>query len=83
MSDFAERLTDGYVRLHLPPGGSVGLDVAILDIAQDFLLTHLHDTPRDCSAQRCSHCEEGQTAPYGACWTFTMLHVGGDCRAFW
>lgn len=45
MSDFAERLTDGYVRLHLPSGGSVGLDVAILDIAQDFLLTHLHDTP--------------------------------------
>lgn len=35
------RLTPGYVARHVPPGSRLGLDVAILDIAQDFLLAHL------------------------------------------
>lgn len=37
------RLTPGYVARHVPPGSRLGLDVAILDIAQDFLLAHLHE----------------------------------------
>lgn len=41
MSAFAHRLTEGYVLRHVPPAGNVGLDVAILDISQDFLLTRL------------------------------------------
>ena len=36
-------LTPGYVRRHLPPGSNVGIEIAILDIAQDFLLAHLHE----------------------------------------
>ena len=34
-------LTPGYVARHVPPGSRIGIDVAVLDIAQDFLLTHL------------------------------------------
>jgi hypothetical protein len=34
-------LTPGYVARHVPPGSPVGLDIAVLDIAQDFLLAHL------------------------------------------
>lgn len=37
------RLTPGYVARHIPPASRIGLDIAVLDIAQDFLLTHLHD----------------------------------------
>ena len=37
------RLTPGYVARHVPPGSRLGLDVATLDIAQDFLLAHLHE----------------------------------------
>ncbi|CAN5422580.1 nucleotidyl transferase AbiEii/AbiGii toxin family protein [soil metagenome] len=35
------RLTKGYVARHIPPKSRLGVDVAILDIAQDFLLAHL------------------------------------------
>ena len=35
------RLTPGYVARHVPPGSRLGLDIAVLDIAQDFLLSHL------------------------------------------
>ena len=34
-------LTPGYVVRHVPPGSKIGIDVAVLDIAQDFLLAHL------------------------------------------
>lgn len=37
------RLTPGHVLRHRPPQSSIGPDVALLDIAQDFLLTHLSD----------------------------------------
>lgn len=37
----SHRLTRGYVARHVPPQSKVGVDVAILDIAQDFLLAHL------------------------------------------
>lgn len=37
----AHRLTPGYVARHVPPGSRLGINVAILDIAQDFLLAHL------------------------------------------
>ena len=38
------RLTPGYVARHTPPGaGAQGRDAAIVDIAQDLLLRHLHD----------------------------------------
>lgn len=36
------QLTAGYVARHIPPDSAVGLPIAILDIAQDFLLAHLH-----------------------------------------
>ncbi len=35
------RITKGYVARHIPPKSRLGVDVAILDIAQDFLLAHL------------------------------------------
>lgn len=35
------QLTQGYVARHLPRRSKVGLDIARLDIAQDFLLAHL------------------------------------------
>lgn len=35
------KLTPGWVQRHLPPGSRVGRGIAILDIAQDFLLAHL------------------------------------------
>ena len=34
-------LTPGHVARHVPPGSRIGIDVAVLDIAQDFLLAHL------------------------------------------
>ena len=34
-------LTLGYVARHVPPASRIGIDVAVLDIAQDFLLAHL------------------------------------------
>lgn len=37
------RLTRGHVLRHVPPASATGTDVALLDIAQDFILTHLHD----------------------------------------
>lgn len=37
------QLTPGYVQRHIPPASSIGLDVAVLDIAQDFLLAHLEE----------------------------------------
>jgi len=36
-------LTRGYVQRHIPPGSGLGLDIAVLDIAQDFLLAHLEE----------------------------------------
>lgn len=36
-------LTPGYVLRHVPPESNVGPDVAVIDIAQDFLLAHLHE----------------------------------------
>lgn len=36
------QLTPGYVARHTPPNSPVGLPIAVLDIAQDFLLAHLH-----------------------------------------
>ena len=37
------RLTAGYVARHVPPKSRLGREVAILDIAQDFLLAHLEE----------------------------------------
>lgn len=37
----AHSLTPGYVRRHIPPASGIGLDIAVLNIAQDFLLAHL------------------------------------------
>ena len=34
-------LIPGYVARHVPPGSEIGIDVAVPDIAQDFLLAHL------------------------------------------
>lgn len=39
----ATRLTLGHVKRHIPPGSRLSDDVALLDIAQDLLLAHLHD----------------------------------------
>lgn len=36
------RLTEGHVARHVPPASAIGREVALLDVAQDFLLTHLH-----------------------------------------
>jgi uncharacterized protein len=38
------RLTVGYVSRHVPPQAKLGRDVAVLDIAQDFLLAHLYES---------------------------------------
>ena len=37
-------LTPGYVARHLPPASKLGTNIAILDIAQDFLLAHLYES---------------------------------------
>lgn len=37
------RLTEGHVLRHIPPSSTIGRDVALLDIAEDFLLTHLYE----------------------------------------
>lgn len=44
MTPLTPRLTIGHVARHVPPssGRRVGRDVALLDIAQDLLLAHLH-----------------------------------------
>jgi predicted nucleotidyltransferase component of viral defense system len=39
---FEHRLTKGHVLRHIPPASTVSQDIALLDIAQDFALTHLH-----------------------------------------
>jgi len=39
----AHRLTPGYVARHVPPGSAFGTYIAVLDIAQDFLLAHLEE----------------------------------------
>jgi predicted nucleotidyltransferase component of viral defense system len=36
------RVTSGHIARHIPPQSQIGTDVALLDIAQDFALTHLH-----------------------------------------
>lgn len=40
-------LTLGYVARHVPPASRIGIDVAVLDIAQDFLLAHRWLSPRE------------------------------------
>ena len=37
------RLTIGHVKRHVPPGSGLGESVAVMDIAQDFLLAHLNE----------------------------------------
>ena len=37
----AHQLTVGYIARHVPPQSRLGREVAVLDIAQDFLLAHL------------------------------------------
>ncbi len=37
------RLTQGHILRHAPPSSTIAFDVALLDIAQDFLLAHLHE----------------------------------------
>lgn len=39
---YEHNVTAGYVARHVPRSGTVGREVALLDIAQDFLLTYLH-----------------------------------------
>lgn len=39
----ATRLTLGHVKRHIPPGSRLPDDIALLDIAQDLLLPHIHD----------------------------------------
>lgn len=36
-------LTIGHIKRHVPPGSRLGDAVALMDIAQDFLLAHLHE----------------------------------------
>lgn len=44
MSDFEHSLTRGYVQRHVPPDSQVDLNIALLDIAQDFILSHLQNS---------------------------------------
>jgi len=37
------KLTPGYMARHIPPRSGLGLPIAIIDVAQDFLLAHLAD----------------------------------------
>lgn len=39
---FDHRITTGHLLRHVPPNSTIGIDVATLDVAQDFLLAHLH-----------------------------------------
>lgn len=39
----ATMLTLGHVKRHIPPGSRLSDDIALLDIAQDVLLAHLHE----------------------------------------
>ena len=41
--DYQVRLTEGHVLRHAPAQSSQGRDAAVIDIAQDLLLRHLHD----------------------------------------
>jgi predicted nucleotidyltransferase component of viral defense system len=43
MTNLDHSLTQGYVHRHVPPNSQVDIDIALLDIAQDFILSHLHD----------------------------------------
>jgi len=43
MTAFKHRITLGWIHRHLPPRSTVGIEIALLDIAQDFLLAALHD----------------------------------------
>jgi len=36
-------LTIGHLKRHVPPGSGLGEAIAVMDIAQDFLLAHLHE----------------------------------------
>lgn len=36
-------LTVGHVKRHVPPGSTLDESIAVMDIAQDFLLAHLHE----------------------------------------
>lgn len=36
-------LTLGHVKRHVPPGSALDESIAVMDIAQDFLLAHLHE----------------------------------------
>lgn len=40
---YTVRLTEGYVLRHAPAQSAQGRDAAVIDIAQDLLLRHLHD----------------------------------------
>lgn len=42
MTAFGHRITQGWIHRHLPPRAAVGVEIAVLDIAQDFLLAGLH-----------------------------------------
>jgi hypothetical protein len=42
MTAFGHRITLGWIHRHLPPRAAVGVEIAVLDIAQDFLLAGLH-----------------------------------------
>lgn len=37
------RITAGYLRRPIPPSSTIGLDIATLGVAQDFLCTHQGD----------------------------------------
>lgn len=41
--DYQVRLTEGHVLRHAPAQSAQGRDAAVIDIAQDLLLRHLHD----------------------------------------
>ncbi|MFB6355171.1 MAG: nucleotidyl transferase AbiEii/AbiGii toxin family protein [bacterium] len=43
MTNLDHSLTQGYVHRHVPQDSQVDIDIALLDIAQDFILSHLHD----------------------------------------
>jgi predicted nucleotidyltransferase component of viral defense system len=42
--DHGVTLTEGHILRHAPASGGLGREAALIDIAQDLLLRHLHDT---------------------------------------
>ncbi len=44
MSNLTHSLTPGYVHRHIPQGSQVDIDIALLDISQDFILSQLHNS---------------------------------------